>query len=264
MARSELAQSLDGQRPDGGIDPAAGRYVETVGWSPQAGIVLVCEHAGRLVPPHLGDLGLPPAEFERHIGWDIGAGAVTRRMAAALSASAVLNTCSRLVIDCNRPVTAPDAFPVISDGTRVPGNAEMSDSDRAWRIATIHAPFHAAVADRIAAPGVRAVFSIHSFTPEMKGIARPWDIGLLFRKDQRTPHLLAAALHNGDPGLRIGLNEPYQIDDQSDWFVPVHGEGSGLPHALIEIRNDHIRDHAGIERIATLLSGAVTRTMEDL
>lgn len=242
----------------------AGRYVEQVAGGLAPEIVLVCEHAGRLVPPGLSNLGLPPAAFKRHIALDIGAGAVTRRMAALLGAPAVLNTCSRLVIDCNRPVTAPDAFPAVSDGTRVPGNAGLTDADRDWRIKTVYTPFHAAVADRIAAPGVRAIFSIHSFTPEMDGIARPWDIGLLFRKDQRTSRLLASALAEGDPDLRIGMNAPYRIDDQSDWFVPVHGEGSGLPHSLIEIRNDHIRDPAGIERFAVLLSTAIAKLMEDL
>jgi predicted N-formylglutamate amidohydrolase len=63
---------------------------------------LPCDHGGRRLPRKLGDLGLPPAEFERHIAWDIGAAAVTSLLADALDAYAISQIYSRLVIDSNR------------------------------------------------------------------------------------------------------------------------------------------------------------------
>ena len=54
------------------------------------GIVLVADHARRTLPEDYGDLGLPAAEFERHIAYDIGVETVTRELAALLGAPAVL------------------------------------------------------------------------------------------------------------------------------------------------------------------------------
>src|SRR5579863_4441526 len=68
----------------------------------QSNFVIVVDHASRRIPARLGDLGLPAAELQRHIAWDIGALAVARRVAAELDAALVAQNYSRLVIDCNR------------------------------------------------------------------------------------------------------------------------------------------------------------------
>ncbi len=238
--------------------------VELVNGDSEADCLLVCEHAGRAVPDHLDGLGLDDDVLCRHIGWDIGAGDVTRLLAERLGAPAVLQRYSRLVIDCNRPTDAPDSIAPISDGVTVPGNLGLSDDERAWRIARIFQPFHQAVVDLLEQPGRRAVFAIHSFTPALGGVDRPWDAGFLYRRDKRTGRLLGEALAAEQPSLRIGYNQPYQIDDRSDWFVPVHGEARGLPHSLIEIRNDHIRDRPGVVRWAEDLAKAIAVTMEAL
>ena len=47
--------------------------VEIVPGPVESGILILCDHASNAVPPDLGDLGLPEAEFERHIAYDIGA-----------------------------------------------------------------------------------------------------------------------------------------------------------------------------------------------
>jgi predicted N-formylglutamate amidohydrolase len=39
-----------------------------------AGLVLVCDHAGNAFPSGYGTLGLPEAQLKRHIAYDIGAG----------------------------------------------------------------------------------------------------------------------------------------------------------------------------------------------
>jgi predicted N-formylglutamate amidohydrolase len=55
----------------------------------------------------------------------------------------------------------------------------------------------------------------------------------------------------------IGENEPYAVGDLTDYTIPVHGEGRGLPHVEIEIRQDLIAEPAGqalwAERLARLL-----------
>src|SRR5690606_28432034 len=66
------------------------------------GLVLLADHAGRALPDEYGDLGLPAAEFDRHIAYDIGVENVTRRLAARLGVPAVMARFSRLLIDPNR------------------------------------------------------------------------------------------------------------------------------------------------------------------
>lgn len=227
-------------------------------------VLLVCEHAGRAIPQRLSGLGLGPGALDRHIGWDIGAAAVTALLAEMLGAPAVLQNYSRLVVDCNRPPAAKDFIPEISDETPVPGNFGLSDAARTARIAEIFDPFQAAVTQSLAHPARRAVFSIHSFTPVLAGVIRPWEISFLYRGDPQTPETLRKALLAQHPALNIGMNEPYQIEDASDWFVPVHGEPSGLPHSLIEIRNDLIDGSDGQSGWADLLHDAIERFLEGI
>lgn len=240
-------------------DPAPVLSLNPLGKAP---LLLVCEHAGQAAPARLGGLGVAQDAFDAHIGWDIGAAEVTRRLSAALDAPAVMQAYSRLVIDCNRPPTAADSVPEISDGRAIPGNRGLSPADRQARIDEIFTPYQDALAARLDRPEIRATVSIHSFTPRMNGVDRPWDIGFLFRRDGATSARLAETLAAHAPGLTIGMNEPYQIDDESDWFVPQIGEARGLPHSLIEIRNDHIGSAAGqalwADRLSFVLGAFIT------
>src|ERR1700742_1186350 len=93
-------------------DPLPVRVLRSDGASD---FVLTGDHAGRLIPKRLGDLGLSESERGRHIAWDIGIAAVTERLSEALDAAAVLQTYSRLVIDCNRHPEWETAIPVVSE-----------------------------------------------------------------------------------------------------------------------------------------------------
>lgn len=56
------------------------------------------------VPKCLGNLGIDPREMDRHIAYDVGAEAVSRRLSAILTAPLYMQRYSRLVIDWNRTV----------------------------------------------------------------------------------------------------------------------------------------------------------------
>jgi len=230
--------------------------------------VLAADHAGRLIPRALGDLGLDEAERARHIAWDIGISGVTERMAALMDAASVLQAFSRLVIDCNRAPGHPTSIPPISELTPIPGNAALSTEDRGARKAAIFDPYHAAITDLLdarKAAGRRTILvAMHSFTPVFKGIARSVEVGVLFHHETRLSRLMLDLLHSeGD--LHVGANEPYAITDDSDYTVPVHGEGRGLEHVEIEIRQDLIADAAGqaawADRMARLLREAHRRLL---
>jgi predicted N-formylglutamate amidohydrolase len=228
--------------------------------------VFAADHAGQLIPRALGDLGLDETERGRHIAWDIGIAGVTEALAGLLDAAAVLQVYSRLVIDCNRALHHPTSIPTISELTAIPGNEGLSPEDRAARRRGIFDPYHAAIADlldRRREAGRRTILvAMHSFTPVFKAVARQVEVGVLFHHETKLSRLMLDLLR-GEGDLVVGANEPYAITDDSDYTVPVHGEGRGLDHVEIEIRQDLIAETAGqqrwAERMARLLREAERR-----
>jgi predicted N-formylglutamate amidohydrolase len=233
---------------------------ELVEGSRHRGLVLVADHAGRELPDEYGDLGLPAAEFDRHIAYDIGVEAVTRRLAAALDAPAVMARFSRLLIDPNRGEDDPTLIRQLYDGTVVPANYPMAGEERERRLERFYRPYHDAVAALVASVAAASgappfIFSVHSFTPVMQGLSRPWHVGILWDTDPRAPlpmmEMLAA-----DPSLVVGDNEPYDGALHGDTMFR-HAIVNGFAHALVEIRQDLIADDAGAEEWAARLAPIV-------
>jgi predicted N-formylglutamate amidohydrolase len=226
------------------------------------GFVVVCEHASNAIPERFAGLGLSGKALESHIAWDPGALDVARHMAERLDAPLVRATLSRLMIDCNRPLDAPDLIVLESDSIAVPGN-HISEEERRMRFATIHEPFHAVLGrlidDRLAAGRPTALVSVHSFTPVLHGRARPWEIGIIFGRDRRLADPFIDGLKE-DGSLVVGVNEPYSPADRVFYTHERHAEPHGLPSVMIEIRNDLITDRASqramAERLARFVEGA--------
>ncbi len=222
--------------------------------------LLVCDHASNRVPVALGTLGLPAAELENHTAWDPGALAVAGRMAALLDAPLVASAVSRLVIDCNRAFDAPNLIPETAEGKPVPGNARLDAAERQRRVAAFHAPFHAAIdaviAERTGRSAIAAIVSVHSFTPVLFGAARPWTLGILHDDDTRIADAMIARLQ-GERGVKLGRNQPYSPADGVYYTLVRHATSQGRAAAMIEIRNDQIRDPAGVERWAGMLAAAL-------
>ena len=228
--------------------------------------LFTCDHAGRETPRSLGRLGLPESVFDLHIAWDIGAGALTRRLAKALKAACILQRYSRLVIDCNRDPGRADAAPAVSDGIAIPGNAALSPADLAERVATIHAPYHRAIAEEIDARMAKAAPTLlvfmHSFTPRMAGLERPWHFGVIH--DGASPFSGAVLRRLGAlPGVVVGDNQPYAWDDV-DYSAPLHAVARGLDYLELEVRQDLIADEAGQARIAAILSEVLPAAAADI
>ncbi|MCB1519474.1 MAG: N-formylglutamate amidohydrolase [Hyphomicrobiaceae bacterium] len=230
-----------------------------------AGLILLCDHAENTFPAEYGTLGLPPAELERHIAYDIGAAGVTERLAAVLDVPAILTRFSRLLIDPNRGTDDPTLIMRISDGAVVPGNRHLDDAERSKRIRTYYAPYHAAIDALIdEARGHHphpALLSIHSFTELWRGDIRPWQIGILWDSDDRLAMpLIDTFVAEGD--LLVGDNEPYTGRLKGDCMWQ-HGTQRGLPHAIIEVRQDLIGTPQGqadwADRIARVMRAIAKR-----
>jgi predicted N-formylglutamate amidohydrolase len=242
--------------------------VEIIPGDSATGVLLLCDHATNAMPSELNLLGLPPQQLERHIAYDIGAAEMTRAMAQALGAPAVLSNFSRLLIDPNRGRDDPTLVMRISDGAIVPGNARIDEAGIAERIARYYAPYDAAidaaVETALAAGHPPAIVSLHSFTPFWKGVPRPWHAGVLWDREGRLARALIAALQaEGD--LIVGDNEPYNGGLPGD-TIDRHATRRGLLDALIEIRQDLIGEpHAARAwglRLARLLPGALAAARE--
>jgi predicted N-formylglutamate amidohydrolase len=228
-------------------------------------IIFVCDHASNALPDAYGTLGLEHGQFATHIASDIGAAHVTRALATAYSARAVLARWSRLLIDLNRGADDPTLVMKLSDGRIIPGNRDADGQEIAHRLAAYFAPYHDAIAKEIAvardAGVVPTIISMHSFTPVWKGFKRPWDVGVLWDKDGRLAKPLMAALARA--GFTVGDNEPYRGELEGDCMW-AHGTGNGLPHVLIEIRQDLIATREMADAFAARLKPIIDEAMKQM
>ena len=235
--------------------------------------LLIGDHAGNAVPSALAGLGLGESELARHIGWDIGIGVIGPLLAARLDAVFVRQTYSRLVVDCNRSQSQPDAIAEVSDGTVIPGNANLSDLEKTERFAAIHEPYQAAIAgelDRRDASGQATILvALHSFTPAMRGpgatqgTPRPWHVGILHdRGDTRFATAMLDVLAQ-ETDLTTGDNEPYRMD-LIDYTIPRHAYPTGRLYAEIEIRQDLLATPADCARWADRLAIVLNKAAQQL
>jgi predicted N-formylglutamate amidohydrolase len=225
-------------------------------------LLLLCDHASNALPPEAGTLGLDPALFGTHIAYDIGAAAVTRALAAAYGAPALLGRWSRLLIDLNRGPDDPTLVMKLSDGSIIPGNARADASEVSRRIAQFHAPYHAAIAAELDRIGEGAVIvSLHSFTPSWKTVPRIWEVGILYDRDTRLSAPLMTRL--AEAGFTVGDNEPYSGALEGD-TLHTHGTLRNLPHVLIEMRQDLIASDAQAQAFALRLKPILDAALSDM
>ena len=230
-----------------------------------SGLIFLCDHASNALPEGYGTLGLGEDAFAAHIAYDIGAAEATRTLAAAYGAPAILGRYSRLLIDLNRGADDPTLVMKLSDRHIVPGNAKADAAEIEKRITRYHRPYHAAIEGEIAAlraGGVIPVLiSMHSFTPSWKGNARPWQVGVLWDRDGRLAHPLMAALAKA--GFTVGDNEPYSGALENDCLYS-HGTRHGLPHVLIEMRQDLVASPEAARAFALRLKPAIDAGLAEM
>lgn len=236
------------------------------------GLLLIADHASRMVPENYGTLGLEPRVFERHIAYDIGVDMLTRKLAEKLNSPAVLGGFSRLLIDPNRGEDDPTLIMQLSDGAIIPANYPISEQERESRLNQFYRPYHTAVdiaCNRMLATSGQAPFvvSIHSYTPVWKTTPRPWQIALLWDKDDRAITPLLSMLRE-DGTLMVGDNEPYDGALRNDTLFR-HCTAKGYANVLIEVRQDLISTPEGVqswaERLAPMLAHINTMTgMHDI
>lgn len=178
------------------------------------GLVLSCEHASWTLPPGV-DLGVPHDVLRSQAGWDHGAYDIVARVAEAVGLPVHTGAFTRMFVDLNRPATHADVIPRNSYGAVVPGNAYLSDGDRAQRLALFHQPYWDAirrdVRARLVDPGSVLHFSSHSFAPELDPANRTYDLGVLYDPTHAFEAELAERLLFAlrGAGFDVRANQPY-------------------------------------------------------
>ncbi|WP_446654126.1 N-formylglutamate amidohydrolase [Blastomonas sp.] len=222
---------------------------------PQSGsagenIVVIADHASNHVPDGI-ELGIAPDVMTQHVAIDIGVAEVTRALCEAIGCGAVLARVSRLVIDFNREEGAPGLIPLTSDGIAIPGNAAAEPEER---LAAYYRPYHGAVAEMLASVDNPFILSLHSFTPQLAtrpDEPRPWDIGILYNRDDRAARIAIPLL--AETGLHVGDQLPY-AGTLLNATMNRHAEAPGRPYLGVEMRQDHVSYPAGAARIAEILA----------
>jgi predicted N-formylglutamate amidohydrolase len=228
--------------------------------------VIVVDHASARIPRALDGLGLPAAELERHIAWDIGSLGVARELGTALDALVIAQSYSRLVIDCNRDPGVASSIVELSEHTPVPGNVGLTPAQVALRQREIFDPYHErirALLEARQAAGRATIFvAQHTMTDVFKGVRRPMHAAVLYNRDRRFAGRVLETLRR-EPGLVIGDNEPYVLSDETDYTIPHHAEARGLLYVEIEVRQDLVRDAPGQRAWARRLSTVLREAERD-
>ncbi|MCF6273303.1 MAG: N-formylglutamate amidohydrolase [Rhodobacteraceae bacterium] len=237
------------------------KVVGTTRSNGESPILLVCEHASRLIPEGLGRLGLDETAARSHIAWDPGALKVAYLLSEALDATLVEQKISRLVYDCNRPPSSGQAIRDQSEIYAIPGNTGLSPRQRADRISYIYKPFHQVLAQQVATRSKTVLVTIHSFTPVYEGRPRSVEIGILHDSDSRLADAMLDVAAK-KPAYKASRNAPYGPEDGVTHTLTEHGVSAGLLNVMVEIRNDLISDEAGQRAVSAWLADILTSALK--
>ncbi len=246
-----------------GDEPPPHSLVNGEGSAP---FLLLCDHAGNLMPRTLGTLGVSEADLQRHIAYDIGSRALALFLSERTDAPLVMANYSRLIVDPNRHPRTPSSIPLASEDVVIPGNHGLSQADVEQREEEFFWPYHRAVDSEIRRfrhrNRVPAIVSIHSFTPAFLGFERPWHLGILWHRDPRIARPLLERLES-DPNICVGDNEPYSARNPEGYTIEIHADRRGYPNVLVEVRQDLIDDSAGVEKWGNYLMDALDHVLAD-
>lgn len=240
----------------------AGRPAVLINGTGSTPLAVVCEHASHFIPAQFNALGLTGDACESHAAWDPGAFDIAQRIAEGLNAPLVVSGVSRLVYDCNRPPSAPDAMPEKSELFDIPGNTKLSQEERHSRTQTYYEPFRETLSSLVA-NGMKAIITVHSFTPVYHGNHRAVELGVLHDTDTRLAD--AMLFHAQEDSKLLTLrNEPYGPGHGVTHTLKTHGIENEVPNVMLEIRNDLLETVQQREEISHMLLRLLTKSLADI
>lgn len=230
--------------------------------------LIVCDHSSNRIPRSLKMLGLKKSDINRHIGWDIGTEDIGRRLSKALDMPIVLAGYSRLVVDLNRAPHHRECIPEVSDHTVITANAGLSKGEKEQRLKEIFWPYQKQIGKQVdrfvKKKRTPLLLSIHSFTPEMDEIKRPWHISILWNNQEKTAKRLIAEIRQRHPNLLVGGNEPYTLKNErfKGSTIYRHALQRGLPYVVVEFRQDLVDTRESAAQWADIFLQALKPVLE--
>lgn len=228
-------------------------------------LVLTCEHASSRLPNGCAVHAPARQVLSAHWGWDIGAWALTHEVARLLGASAIGGRWSRLWIDLNRRVDDPTLIrPQVQD-VALAWNRGLTLAEVERRIQACHVPYHAEI-DRLLMRrllrGIRPwLLAVHSFTPELGGHTRGFDIGLLYERHLGPARRLGRSLRQA--GLSVRYNQPYSGMAGMMYAAERHGAHHRLPCLELEVNQALFERPAGSAYLGSLVARALKPLLLD-
>ena len=169
-----------------------------------------CEHAGNMVPQVFQSLFADSDEIlQTHRAYDLGALAIARLLAKRLNAPLQFHTLTRLLFDMNRSAHNRNLFSQFSKA--------LSHKERRDLLAMYHSPYRKKMLGLInilqESTDVVVHIAVHSFTPELHGVVRNAEIGLLYdparHKEKDLCIRWQKALRQTAGKIRTRRNYPY-------------------------------------------------------
>ncbi|MEE9433955.1 MAG: N-formylglutamate amidohydrolase [Sphingorhabdus sp.] len=225
---------------------------ELLGDPAKSPVLIVVDHASRHVPGDI-ELGIDRAMLTQHIAWDIGAADVARMLVAEYGHAALLGGVSRLVADLNRYPHEAAAIPRASDGIDIPGN-RLNEALREERLSRFFHPYHDRLSAILDEHSPKLILSLHSFAPylqEKPGQLRPWDVGVMYNKDDRGARLALDFL--ATQSVIVGDQCPYS-GEELNATMNRNAEARGIAYTGVELRQDLLSGKVGIKEYAALLN----------
>ena len=203
-------------------------------------VVLLCEHASQILPEPWSWSDADQWLVGTHWAIDIGVADLCRELVHELGCSALLARFTRLLIDANRPLTAPTLMRTVAEGQTVAMNQHIAPEDRAARIAGFWTPYHTAAGDLVSRHDDSVVIGIHSFTPCYEGQIRTMEVGILFDQDEDFGCWAYEEFQK--MGFKVALNEPYSGRNGLMYSPQYHASQNGRKTIELEIRQDLLGD----------------------
>tara|TARA_Y100000590_G_scaffold445232_1_gene577063 strand:+ start:62 stop:874 length:813 start_codon:yes stop_codon:yes gene_type:complete len=228
--------------------------------------IILCDHASYNIPKKYNKLGLSSYNLKKHIGWDIGALKVAKKISKNINNTLIHSGYSRLLIDCNRSLKSQGSFLTKSEDIEIPGNYNISRKEKILRSKRYYFPYHNQIKkfinQSLKSGVVPSLVAIHSFTPVYHGKFRKWHVGILQRSDKRLSSLFIKDIKKNKK-IILGINEPYKLDLPGDFTIPFFSESYGLPNVLIEIRQDLLLKDKSINYWSNLITKILMRNSKN-
>ncbi|MGC9328495.1 MAG: N-formylglutamate amidohydrolase [Candidatus Hinthialibacter sp.] len=140
-------------------------------------LLITCEHGGNQIPPEYQSWFEDSQDLlNSHRGFDLGALAMARRLAARFNAPLFYSTTSRLLADLNRSRSHPYLFSEITK----PAPQEVKEAILRDYYDPYRGEVERAMDEALEEHQIVIHISVHSFTPVWDGMERKVDIGILY------------------------------------------------------------------------------------